>query len=192
MNILLFLYALPDLTIFSFLGFRTGTFTCLPPQTWVNSINNSQGVYHSTNCTDSLILYDNYSHSSYTCIMYFKWKKNVVSFFFSLRDLYQSQIGQRIIHKEYVSFWIGSVQISIILDTKIKLCCLIVEDTLPSSLSSHFGKTDTHTKRKKYWQKWHYARQNPANLTVTDLILLKAVQYFQLNVSLLCAFTGAI
>lgn len=69
--------------------------------------------------------------------------------FFSLRDLYQSQIGQRNIHKECVSFWIGSVQISIILDTKIKLHCLIAEDTLPSSLSSHFSKTGRRTREEK-------------------------------------------
>ena len=69
--------------------------------------------------------------------------------FFSLKDLCQSQIGQRNIHKKCVSFWIGSVQISIILDIKIKLHCLIAEDTLPSSLSSHFSKTGRKKKEKK-------------------------------------------
>lgn len=41
----------------------------------------------------------------------------------------------------------GSVQISLILDTEIKLHCLITADRLPSSLSAHLRKT--HRKELK-------------------------------------------
>lgn len=161
-------------------------FTCLPPPTWVSSLKSHIVVSQYKLYWQSSTVWQLLTQQLHVYNVFQMEKKRVVSFFFSLRDLYQSQIGQRIIHKEYVSFWIGSVQISIILDTKIKLHCLIVEDTLPPRASPPTSVKQTRTPNAK---KWHYARQNPANLTVTDLIPLKAVQ---LNVSLLCAFTGGI
>lgn len=97
-------------------------------------ISTSDWAYASTSEYIGIsILFDNIPQSSYMCSS----NRNVVLFFL---EGFISKSKSVLSTKKCVSFWMESVQISIILDTKIKLqCCNI--------WSSHFSIKDFNTPR---------------------------------------------